>query len=194
MDLARAKAEGVRVVICCLEDSEMAYLGAPWDEYAEAARSLGLEVVRIPMVEGFAPQSPEMLDGLLEGVIRKHTLRGESVLAHCRGGIGRAGLVACAWMLKMGLVWEGKGEVDGTQSMGDPLAVVARVIELIRRRRRSVASFTLKHSRRRPADILFCSACSVKAIETAQQVHFLLEYVIFLQDQAKVVDASEVVG
>ena len=136
MDLARAKGEGVRVVICCLEDSELAYLGAPWDEYAEAARSLGLGVVRIPMVEGFAPQSPAMLDALLDGVIRKHTLRGESVLAHCRGGIGRAGLVACAWMLKMGLVWEGTGEADRTESMGDPLAVVSRVIELIRRRRR----------------------------------------------------------
>jgi len=33
---------------------------------------------------------------------------------------------------------------------------------------------------------------SVKAIETAQQVHFLLEYVTFLQDHATIVDAADV--
>ena len=26
------------------------------------------------------------------------------ILAHCRGGVGRAGLVACCWLLKLGLV------------------------------------------------------------------------------------------
>lgn len=28
---------------------------------------------------------------------------GISILAHCRGGVGRAGLVSCCWMLKLGL-------------------------------------------------------------------------------------------
>ncbi|KAG1725181.1 hypothetical protein EDB19DRAFT_1756955, partial [Suillus lakei] len=30
-------------------------------------------------------------------------MRGASVLVHCRGGLGRAGLVACCWTLKIGL-------------------------------------------------------------------------------------------
>lgn len=44
------------------------------------------------------------------------------------------------------------------------------------------------------ADDVVRPVYSVKAIETAQQVHFLLEYVTFLRDQARVVDADEVVG
>ncbi|KAK4698341.1 hypothetical protein P7C70_g7941, partial [Phenoliferia sp. Uapishka_3] len=180
MDLQRAKDEGVRMIVCCLDDqgesqnflpelpsdsrlrthnqhpTELNYLGAPWEEYSRAASSLSLSVIRIPMVEGFAPASPAVLDAHLNRLIRVHTLRGESVLAHCRGGIGRAGLVACCWIVKCGLVG-GVGE-GREQAMG----VLERVIEVVRRRR------------------------SVKAIETPQQVHFLLDYILFLQSAARV--------
>jgi len=39
----------------------------------------------------------------MDNVIEQYTLKGVSVLVHCRGGVGRAGLIACCWMLKMGL-------------------------------------------------------------------------------------------
>lgn len=70
---------------------ELAFLGAPWAEYARTAELLELVVIRIPMVEGFAPSSPGELDFILNKIVKHHTLRGENVLAHCRGGIGRAG-------------------------------------------------------------------------------------------------------
>lgn len=89
------------------------------------------------MQEGFAPASPAFLDAQLDRVVRLHTLRGESVLAHCRGGIGRAGLVACCWMLKMGLVDVGSGSGHaGGSACFEPMEVVERVIEVIRKRRR----------------------------------------------------------
>ncbi|KAM0746398.1 phosphatases II [Meredithblackwellia eburnea MCA 4105] len=175
MDLQRAKDEGVGLVVCCLDDQELGFLGAPWEEYSRTAQSLELGVIRIPMVEGFAPSSPAALDAHLSRIIRQHTLRGESVLAHCRGGIGRAGLVACCWILKCGLVGEiaGRGvssgeEEDWLLGNGQAMAVVERVIDVIRKRR------------------------SVKAIETPQQVHFLLDYVTYLQTQAKTVRASDI--
>lgn len=93
------------------------------------------------MVEGFAPSSPSSLDAQLDRLIQNHTLRGDSVLAHCRGGIGRAGLVASCWMIKMGMVasrygFEEKGDGERSWLDVEPIVIVERVIELIRKRRR----------------------------------------------------------
>lgn len=115
------------------------------------------------MAEGFAPSCTATIDAAITSVVTDYTLRGLSVLVHCRGGVGRAGLIACTWMLKMGLVGP---PVDGAISIssgahppsGLPVAddsdaegqkllhTVERLIETIRRRR------------------------SPKAIETAEQV------------------------
>ncbi|GAA5961688.1 hypothetical protein JCM8115_004735 [Rhodotorula mucilaginosa] len=187
LDLARARDEfGVRLVICCLDDAELHFLGVPWPEYVAAADLLGLEVVRMPMLEGFAPESPERLDADLAHIVRDYTLRGHSVLAHCRGGIGRAGLVASCWMLKMGLVApisssrspalstnesnEEEAPSPASPSSDEPLQVLSKVIDLIRRRR------------------------NVKAIETPHQVHFLHQYISYLQERARPVPAQELLA
>ncbi|KAI9600679.1 hypothetical protein H4Q26_000469 [Puccinia striiformis f. sp. tritici PST-130] len=44
------------------------------------------------------------LNEILDTVINDYTSKGVDVLCHCRGGVGRAGLVACCWMLKIGLI------------------------------------------------------------------------------------------
>ncbi|KAI5480355.1 protein-tyrosine/Dual-specificity phosphatase [Pseudohyphozyma bogoriensis] len=149
MDLERTKRD------------ELEFLGAPWPEYIATATSLGLTVVRLPMVEGFAPPSPAALDAHLEHVVKNYTLKGRSVLAHCRGGIGRAGLVASCWMLKCGFL--GRMDVEGGS-----IKVVERVIETVRRRR------------------------SPKAIETTQQVMFLVDYVEFLRTQARPIAPADI--
>ncbi|POY72304.1 hypothetical protein BMF94_4606 [Rhodotorula taiwanensis] len=188
LDLQRARDEhNVRLVVCCLDDAELHFLGVPWSDYAIAADKLGLEVVRMPMLEGFAPASAEQLDADLAHIVRDYTLRGFSVLAHCRGGIGRAGLVASCWMLKMGLVAippaslsdstpvsAGLARDISSDNLADPpaetLEVLVRVIELIRRRR------------------------NIKAIETPHQVHFLLQYITHLRDTARIISASDLLA
>ena len=50
-DLLRMKETGgVGALICCLNDTELAFLGAPWEEYSIAARELGLDVMRYVIV------------------------------------------------------------------------------------------------------------------------------------------------
>lgn len=150
LDLKRAvDSAGARAIICCLDDTELALLGAPWDEYSEVAAELGLVVYRLPILEGYAPSSPAQLDALLARVISRHTLRGETVLCHCRGGVGRAGLVGCCWIAKAGLVELPTSLTDETETV----RAVERLVEIMRRRR------------------------SVKAIETPAQVQFLLRFV-----------------
>ncbi|KAE8269205.1 hypothetical protein A4X09_0g3144 [Tilletia walkeri] len=109
LDLLRMRSLGIRALVCCLDDDELLFLGAPWEEYARVAAEAGLEVVRIPIAEGFAPSSVRELDERVGEVIQGWSMQGYDVLVHCRGGVGRAGLFACAWMLKMGLVREGTG-------------------------------------------------------------------------------------
>ncbi|KZV95148.1 phosphatases II [Exidia glandulosa HHB12029] len=148
-DLSRVKDLGVGCIVCCLDDDELDFLGASWSEYSTLANSIGLDVLRLPTPEGLAPLTPRVIDEHLGRVISQYTLRGIPILVHCRGGVGRAGLIACCWMLKLGLCgWE-----------GESVTVVERAIAVVRRRR------------------------SVKAIETFEQVRFLVDFVEYLREQ-----------
>lgn len=133
----------------------------------------------MPLPEGLAPLDVASFDVHVTRLINDYTLKGINVLCHCRGGVGRAGLVACCWMLKMGLCgWlEGEPESispgdatpstdgsetdteaeDGQPIRADTVQMVERVISVARRRR------------------------SVKAIESFEQVLFLAEFVEYLR-------------
>jgi protein-tyrosine phosphatase len=143
-----------------LDDDELEFLGASWSEYSRAAEDIGLDVLRIPIPEGFAPLNPSSLDAHLSKLIKSYTMRGVPVLVHCRGGVGRAGLVACCWALKLGLCgWIETGAGPAGMIRRDTLQLVERMIDSLRRRR------------------------SVKAIETYEQVKFLVDYIEFLRER-----------
>jgi protein-tyrosine phosphatase len=110
----------------------------------------------------------------MDQIIRDYTLAGRHVLVHCRGGVGRAGLVACTWMLKLGICgsvepndqvieWDADTQppaerlMRGRRVAGDTLELLERVVYVIRKQR------------------------SVKAIETYEQVRFLLEFIEHLR-------------
>ncbi|KAL0245838.1 hypothetical protein I308_104975 [Cryptococcus tetragattii IND107] len=103
-DLKRIKGEGVGCLVCCLDDEELELLGVPWETYRDVAAETGLDVIRLPMPDGFTPVSMELFDSQVSLIATKYTLQGINVLVHCRGGVGRAGMTACAWAIKMGFV------------------------------------------------------------------------------------------
>lgn len=132
------------------------------------------------MPEGLTPSCLKTFDGLVERVVRDYTLKGIHVLAHCRAGVGRAGLTACAWAIKMGIagpkpgledqmldLLDGRPDTQGMCENARVMSTVERVIGLIRRRR------------------------SVKAIETFEQVNFLASYVGWLRRESGETAASE---
>ncbi|KAF9953596.1 hypothetical protein BGZ65_004570 [Modicella reniformis] len=63
---------------------ELELLGSPFPKYLEAANSHGIDVIRIPMVEGSTPYSFQEMDRVLDKM-DETTKKGQSVLAHCRG-------------------------------------------------------------------------------------------------------------
>jgi len=158
-DLARIKSLGVGCIICCLDDEEMEFLGAPWDAYLGYASCFGLDVLRLPMPEGLAPLDCAALNNHLTHIVDDYTLKGIHVLVHCRGGVGRAGLIACCWMLKLGMC--GPIERAPPPTPGyvrrDALALVESAVRVVRVRR------------------------SLKAIETYEQVRFLIDFVEHLR-------------
>ncbi|KAG8956232.1 hypothetical protein FRC04_004309 [Tulasnella sp. 424] len=178
-DLARIRSLGVGLIINCLDNTELEFLGAPWPEYASCAGQLGIDVLRIPTPEGLAPLDVAKLDRAVDWVIRRYTLRGVNVLVHCRGGVGRAGLVACSWTIKMGLcgpvsealqaLWENsepsmpatipwKTLISHGVLRRESFQLVERVVLTLRRRR------------------------SMKAIETYEQARFLVDFVEHLRE------------
>ncbi|GLB37237.1 putative protein tyrosine/serine/threonine phosphatase activity [Lyophyllum shimeji] len=179
-DLRRMKDLSVGCIICCLDDSELEFLGAPWIEYERLAKLNGIDVLRVPTPEGLAPLSPASLDAELTKVINAYTLRGIPVLVHCRGGVGRAGVIACCWLIRLGLCGWVEGDYfppsaspdeklsSGIQpaapSNGGPrkntVQFVEHVISVVRRRR------------------------SLKAVETYEQVQFLVDFVEYLRGSA----------
>jgi protein tyrosine phosphatase (PTP) superfamily phosphohydrolase (DUF442 family) len=106
IDFQRIASFGVRTVIwyqacyvSCLDDYELKHLGAKWELYHQEAQNCGMEVVRIPIVEGNAPESVEEVEAVFR-VIDSRSSPNHNVLCHCRGGIGRAGLIACCYLIR----------------------------------------------------------------------------------------------
>ena len=165
IDLDRIKQMGVRAIVCCLDDDELNLLGAPCREYSNEAQSHGLDLIRLPIAEGFAPIHMVRFDMFMSMLILNYTLRGSSILVHCRGGVGRAGLVACIWLLKMNLIAADPKAGPRLCPTADEScyvrSTVLRLIDIVRKRR------------------------SVRAIETAEQVRFLMEYVRFVFSQER---------
>ncbi|KXS16677.1 phosphatases II [Gonapodya prolifera JEL478] len=115
-DFTRLKERGVGLVVCLLDDAEMARLGAPWEQYREAAHGSGIDVARYPIVEGHAPPTYQTLNALLT-LMLSHLQRGHHVLTHCRGGVGRAAVVACCLLIRLGVVNGGSSEERGRRAI-----------------------------------------------------------------------------
>lgn len=134
------------------------------------------------MPEGLTPTSLPVFDSQISHIIRTYTLRGIDVLSHCRGGVGRASIVAGSWAIKMGLITPTSIPVTPRSSTSvsvtreekerrrgevEDYATVERVIAVLRRRR------------------------SLKAIETYEQVRWLMEYVGWLRVEGRVLERAE---
>ena len=94
-------AHGVTVVVCLLSDAELRALGVGRD-YCSAVRRAGLELIQLPIIEMFAPEDMLSTATAIEGIC--NLLEGGSKVAiHCRGGVGRAGMLGACLLMRMGL-------------------------------------------------------------------------------------------
>jgi ADP-ribosylglycohydrolase/protein-tyrosine phosphatase len=67
----------------------------------DRAREVGLEVLTLPIADGSVPPSLEAIADLVRQILQ-HVQGGGNVALHCRGGLGRTGLVAACCLVALG--------------------------------------------------------------------------------------------
>ena len=106
-DLKRLREEyGVGVLVSLMEHDEYSDLEIP--ELFQEAEDQGMEVFYLPIPDYGVPNAPE--DDDYKPFIKdiaKRIEEGEIVVVHCRGGLGRSGLVASSVLVALGHSAEG---------------------------------------------------------------------------------------
>jgi protein-tyrosine phosphatase len=97
-----------------------------------------MAVLRIPIIEGSCPDSIEDVEHILDGV-ESIVESGANVLCHCRGGVGRAGLIACCFLLRRRYIVSADRAIQYVR--------IRRVSLLLARR---LVSYDIQNSKRRP--------------------------------------------
>ncbi len=102
VDLVAIREWGATALVTLIEDHEFALLKVP--DLGARARGLGLDWHHLPIQDvsvpderfesGWRKSGPELLARLR---------RGERVVVHCRGGLGRSGLVAGRMLVELGV-------------------------------------------------------------------------------------------
>ncbi|MEI7608503.1 MAG: inositol monophosphatase family protein, partial [Rhodospirillaceae bacterium] len=100
-DLDAVVAWGADAIVCLLSQVELEHLSVPTLPAEAERRRLGF--IPLPMVEGGIPD--EAFESAWKSVgprLRALLGMGGRVLVHCRGGLGRSGLVAARLLIEMG--------------------------------------------------------------------------------------------
>jgi protein-tyrosine phosphatase len=95
-EIASYAQQGLQVLLTLLEPAEELELGL-YDEVVLAEKH-GLDFLRYPVPDRGVPRSPD----LFAAVIRDLADSGKAVGAHCRAGIGRSGMAAAAFLVRVG--------------------------------------------------------------------------------------------
>jgi protein-tyrosine phosphatase len=105
-DLDAIKINGIQVIVCLLEWSELRMLGI--SDYPRRAQELGFLFYHMPIRDRGTPHQSEI--NILVPLLVKHLALGQNVLVHCRGGLGRAGTVCACCLGHFG--YEGTLAID----------------------------------------------------------------------------------
>ena len=99
-DLAVVVGQGIRTLVCLMEEDELGAFAIP--TLLREARARGLHVLHVPIVDGSIPTVPRA-----RALVRELFARcDEPILIHCRGGLGRTGTIAGCLLRAIGLSYE----------------------------------------------------------------------------------------
>jgi protein-tyrosine phosphatase len=93
-------ADGVDIVVCLLELSEVHELGLQREE--ELCRSHGFAFISFPIPDYSLPESRQEASRLARRLVGELE-QGRSIVIHCRAGIGRSSTIAACTMICAGI-------------------------------------------------------------------------------------------
>jgi ADP-ribosyl-[dinitrogen reductase] hydrolase len=100
-DLQAIRDWGATTVVSLIEDQEFKMLGV--ESLGQDVRRLGMHWLHLPIVDVNIPDSRFESSWAIEGPqLHRRISVGEKILIHCRGGLGRTGLVAARILVERG--------------------------------------------------------------------------------------------
>ncbi|MBC7541215.1 MAG: cyclin-dependent kinase inhibitor 3 family protein [Candidatus Sericytochromatia bacterium] len=100
-DLARLRETyGATTLVCLVEPHELTFMQI--ENLPARATHHGLHCIEFPIVDVSIPRAIGPFHALILEVCRRLTA-GETVAVHCRGGLGRTGIVAASCLIQLGL-------------------------------------------------------------------------------------------
>jgi len=100
-DLTRLRdVFGTRTLVSLVEDAELSQLGI--GDLVERATRASIELLRFPFPDAGIPDSSAAVAELVNRILRD-AARDANVVVHCRGGLGRSGLVAACCLVARGV-------------------------------------------------------------------------------------------
>jgi protein-tyrosine phosphatase len=99
-ELQRWRASGVQVLVSMLTHDEMNELGLA-QEHSECSRC-GIEYLNFPIEDRGVPNNALEFGKFVDKIVARLKAR-ESVVVHCRAGIGRSSLLACSVLVRFGV-------------------------------------------------------------------------------------------
>ena len=100
-DLAAIANCGATALVTLMEQDELERLGV--SNLGETAMAQGLDWYHLPIRDVSVPSAAFELEwNVVAGNYGRELLGGESVVVHCRGGLGRTGLIAARLLVELG--------------------------------------------------------------------------------------------
>lgn len=104
-DMAVIKSWGFDIWLNLMEDQDLKAVGFEPDVFCQTIKNEGFEYLRFPIVDGFIPNqtSDSIWQNQLSPYLFDNLKKGKKVFIHCRGGLGRTGLIAAKLMVDFGV-------------------------------------------------------------------------------------------
>ena len=101
-DLEFIKKTNIKVIVNLLNLYELRTLGVKMHEYKHICNELEIMMISFPIIEmGIPSQNIQEIDNTLINQLAKFITNNEPILIHCRGGVGRAGLISGLLLRKL---------------------------------------------------------------------------------------------
>lgn len=102
IDLDAIAAWGARLVLTLVEPAELAALKVP--QLGQEIQRRGMAWCHLPIADFSVPNATFEEQWVTQGrEIRDRLRSGEDVLIHCKGGLGRAGMIAARLLVELGM-------------------------------------------------------------------------------------------
>ncbi|KRW98991.1 hypothetical protein PPERSA_11592 [Pseudocohnilembus persalinus] len=117
----------IQVIICLLNKYELRSIGVDYNKFQGICEKQGVQFLELPIIEMGEPEISfqEFYDFIDKNIIQNIKNK-KNVIAHCRGGIGRAGLLAACTLIQCNISQNATQAINMVRKIRDKRCVESR--------------------------------------------------------------------